>query len=99
MSRPARCQARGPPHRPRHSPHRCALLAAVPVMGRCPAGATAVAFPAGAFGPNGGLGLTDTAGVTWPAANVPASRLDALGVDAITVATDGATAAVEQART
>ena len=77
----------------------CAQLAAVPVMGRCPAGATAVAFPAGAFGPNGVLGLTDTAGVTWPAANVPASRLDALGVDAITVATDGATAAVEQART
>jgi hypothetical protein len=77
----------------------CAQLAAVPVMGRCPAGATAVAFPAGAFGPNGVLGLTDTAGVTWSAANVPASRLDALGVDAITVATDGATAAVEQART
>ncbi len=77
----------------------CAQLAAVPVMGRCPAGATAVAFPAGAFGPDGVLGLTDTAGVTWPAANVPASRLDALGVDAITVATDGATAAVEQART
>ena len=77
----------------------CAQLAAVPVMGRCPAGATAVAFPAGAFGPNGVLGLTDTAGVTWPAANVPASRLDALGVDAIAVATDGATAAVEQART
>ena len=77
----------------------CAQLAAVPVMGRCPAGATAVAFPAGAFGPNGVLGLTDTAGVTWPAANVPASRLDALGVDAIAVGTDGATAAVEQART
>jgi hypothetical protein len=77
----------------------CAQLAAVPAMGRCPAGATAVAFPAGAFGPNGVLGLTDTAGVTWPAANVPASRLDALGVDAIAVGTDGATAAVEQART
>jgi hypothetical protein len=77
----------------------CAQLAVVPAMGRCPAGATAVAFPAGAFGPNGVLGLTDTAGVTWPAANVPASRLDALGVDAIAVGTDGATAAVEQART
>ncbi len=77
----------------------CAQLAAVPVMGRCPAGATAVAFPAAAFGPNGVLGLTDTAGVTWPAANVPASRLAALGVDAIAVATDGATAAVEQVRT
>jgi hypothetical protein len=77
----------------------CAQLAVVPAMGRCPAGATAVAFPAGAFGVNGVLGLTGTAGVTWPAANVPASRLDALGVDAIAVGTDGATAAVEQART
>ena len=77
----------------------CAQLAVVPAMGRCPAGATAVAFPAGAFGPNGVLGLTGTAGVTWPAADVPASRLDALGVDAIAVGTDGSTAAVEQART
>ena len=31
--------------------------------------------------------------------NVPAIRLDALGVDAISVGTDGTTAAVEQART
>ncbi len=77
----------------------CAQLAAVPVMGRCPAGATAAAFPAAAFGPNGVLGLTDTAGVTWLTANVPASRLESLGVDAIAVGTDGATAAVEQART
>jgi hypothetical protein len=77
----------------------CAQLAVVPAMGRCPAGATAVAFPAGAFGPNGVLGLTDTGGVTWPAAKVPASRLDALGVDAIAVGTDGATAAIERART
>jgi len=70
-----------------------------PPWAACPAGATAVAFPAGAFGPNGLLGLTGTAGVTWPAASVPASRLDALGVDAIAVGTDGTTAAVEQART
>jgi len=77
----------------------CAQLAAVPTMGRCPAGATAVAFPAGAFGPNGVLGFTHIAGVTWPAANVPASRLDTLGVDAIAVGTNGTTAAVERART
>jgi len=77
----------------------CAQLAAVPATGRCPAGATAVAFPADAFGPNGVLGLRGTASVTWPAANVPASRLDALGVDAIAVGTDGTTATVEQART
>ncbi len=38
-------------------------------------------------------------GITWPAANVPAPRLDSLGVDAINVATNGAVPAVEQART
>jgi predicted lysophospholipase L1 biosynthesis ABC-type transport system permease subunit len=37
--------------------------------------------------------------ITWPAANVPATRLDTLGVDAINVATDGSTSAIEQART
>jgi len=77
----------------------CAQLAAVPAMGRCPAGATAAAFPAGAFGTNGLLGLTGTAGVTWPAANAPASRLDTFGVDAIAVGTDGTTSAIERART
>ena len=77
----------------------CAQLATVPVLGRCPAGATAVAIPAGAFGPNGFFGSQDTSGFTWPAANIPAARLDALGVDAIGAETDGTTAAVEQART
>ena len=77
----------------------CAQLATVPVLGRCPAGATAAAIPAGVFGPNGFLANTGTAGFTWPAANVPAARLDTLGVDAIAVETDGTTAAIEQART
>ena len=40
-----------------------------------------------------------SAGITWPAVNVPAARLDSLGVDAINVATNGSVAAVEQART
>ena len=75
----------------------CAQLATVPALGRCPAGATAAAFPADGF--NGPLFGTDTTTITWPAANVPASRLDTLGVDAINVATDGTTPAVEQART
>ena len=77
----------------------CAQLATVPDLGRCPAGATAAAIPAGVFGPNGFFGSQGTSGFTWPAANVPAARLDALGVDTIGVETDGTTAAIEQART
>ena len=75
----------------------CAQLAAVPALGRCPAGATAAAFPADGFG--GPLYGVDATGITWPAANVPATRLDSLGVDAINVATNGTVPAVEQART
>ena len=67
----------------------CAQLAAVPALGRCPAGATAAAFPADGF--NGPLFGTDATTITWPAANVPAARLDTLGVDAINVGTDGTT--------
>jgi hypothetical protein len=77
----------------------CAQLANVPGLGRCPAGATAAAFPADGF--NGPLSFNgaDISAFTWPAANVPAARLDTLGVDAINVQTDGGTAAVERART
>jgi hypothetical protein len=75
----------------------CAQLAAFPALGRCPAGANAVAFPQDGF--DGPLSGVDATGITWPAANVPAARLDTLGVDAINVATDGSTAAVEQVRT
>ena len=75
----------------------CAQLAAVPALGRCPAGATAAAFPADGFG--GPLYGVDATGITWPAANVQATRLDSLAVDAINVATNGTVPAVEQART
>jgi hypothetical protein len=75
----------------------CAQLATVPALGRCPAGATAVAFPSDGF--SGPLFGTDATTITWPAANVPAARLGTLGVDAINVATNGTTRAVEQART
>ena len=75
----------------------CAQLATVPALGRCPAGATAVAFPEDGF--DGPLSGTTSAGITWPAVNVPASRLDSLGVDAVNVATNGSAPAVEQART
>jgi FtsX-like permease family protein len=73
----------------------CAQLAAAPALGRCPAGAAAVAFPADGFA--GPLFGVDATGITWPAAN--ATRLDRLRVDAIDVATNGAVPAVEQART
>ena len=75
----------------------CAQLAAVPALGRCPAGATAAAFPEDGF--DGPLDASTSAGITWPAVNVPASRLDSLGVDAINVGTNGSEPAVEQART
>ncbi len=75
----------------------CAQLAAVPALGRCPAGATAAAFPEDGF--DGPLDAGTSAGITWPAVNVPASRLDSLGVDAINVGTNGSVPAVEQART
>jgi hypothetical protein len=77
----------------------CAQLATVPALGRCPAGATAVAFPEGAFGDNSVLFGVHTTVITWPAVNIPAARLDTLGVDDINVGTDGSVQAVEQART
>jgi FtsX-like permease family len=77
----------------------CAQLAAVAALGRCPAGAAAAAFPEGGFGPGGPLLGRNSTGITWPAANVSASRLVGLGVDGISVGTDGTTSAVEQART
>ena len=75
----------------------CAELAAVPALGRCPAGASAAAFPEDGF--DGPLFGIDATGITWPAANVPASRLDTLPVDAINVATNGSVPTVEQVRT
>ena len=76
----------------------CTQLATVPVLGRCPAGATAAAFPADGF--NGPLGYTGTdfAAFTWPAASLRGA-LGTLGVDAIDVQTDGSMPAVEGART
>jgi len=75
----------------------CAQLAAVPALGRCPAGATAAAFPEDGF--DGPLDASTSAGITWPAVSVAASRLDSLGVDAINVGTNGSVPAAEQART
>ncbi len=76
----------------------CAQLATVPALGRCPAGAATAKFPADGF--NGPLGFNSKVDTyTWPAADVPAAGLPALGVDGIDMATNGATATVERART
>jgi hypothetical protein len=72
----------------------CAQLAGVPGLGRCPAGAAAAKVPAS---------LTDVGGnlaeFTWPAADVPARRLDSLPLASLDVATNGSQPAIEQART
>jgi hypothetical protein len=72
----------------------CAQLASVPGLGRCPAGAAAAKVSAS---------LTDTgsnlADVTWPAADVPARRLDSLPLGSLYVATNGSRPAIERART
>jgi hypothetical protein len=70
----------------------CAQLATVPALGRGPAGAATAAFPAAALGEYGVFDGSILTGITWPAANVPAARLDTLGVDSIYVGTDGSTA-------
>ncbi len=75
----------------------CAQLTAVSVLGRCPAGAAAAAFPADGFG--GPLYFVDATGITWPAADVRASGLASRPVDGIDVATNGTQSPVEQART
>jgi hypothetical protein len=71
----------------------CAQLPRVPALGRCPARATAVAFP---FVQGAGR---DLATYTWPAVNIDTRKLDSLNVYSVEVATDGSASAIEQART
>jgi len=71
----------------------CAQLASVPALGRCPAGAAFVAFPAlYAQGRN-------LAGYTWTAVGRPAEPPGRLRLYSIEVATNGAVATIERART
>ena len=72
----------------------CAQLAGVPGLGRCPAGAAAAKVPASLIDVGGNL-----ADFTWPAADVPARRLDSLPLGSLDVATNGSQPAIEQART
>jgi predicted lysophospholipase L1 biosynthesis ABC-type transport system permease subunit len=70
----------------------CAQLAQVPAFGRCPAGAAAVAFPTDS------LYGTTLAGITWPAADIPAGGLASHGLLSLYVATNGSVTTVERAR-
>jgi hypothetical protein len=76
----------------------CAQLATVSALGRCPAGATAAAFPEGGFDGTLDSGLY-LSGFTWPAVHLRVAQLDSLEVDAVNVATDGSVPTVERART
>ena len=73
----------------------CAQVASVPGLGRCPAGAAAAKIPASLTDIGGG----NLAEFTWPAADVPARRLDSLPLASLDVATNGSQPAIEQART
>jgi hypothetical protein len=72
----------------------CTELAGTPALGRCPAGADAVAIT-----PDFGGRRASSASTVWPAAAVSAERLQSLPVQAIAVNAQGSRAAVEQART
>lgn len=69
----------------------CADLVRTPALGRCPAGAEAVALPPY-------WGGSDVNPV-WPAADISATALASRPVVELAVATDGSTAAIERART
>jgi hypothetical protein len=73
----------------------CAQLATTPGLGRCPARAAAAKVLASLIDIGGG----NLAEVTWPAADVPAGRLDSLPLASLDVATSGSRPAIEQART
>jgi hypothetical protein len=73
----------------------CAQLVTIPGLGRCPAGAAAVKVPASLAN----IGRSNLAESTWPAADVPAQRLDSLRLGSLDVATNGSKPAIEHART
>lgn len=70
----------------------CAELARTPVLGRCPPGAQTVTIDGGTIG-------TRFARDVWRPAPLSVAQLSSLPVLAMAVATDGSTAAIEQART
>jgi hypothetical protein len=75
----------------------CAQLATTPALGQCPAGAAAAKVSP--FLTTGHFADRSLAGITWPTANVPASRLARLPLYSLDVATNGTLPAIEEART
>jgi hypothetical protein len=73
----------------------CAQLASTPGLGRCPAGAAAAKVSASLTN----FGSGSLADLTWPAADIPAGRLDSLPLGSLEVATNGSQPVIEQART
>jgi len=71
----------------------CAQWAGISGLGHCMPGADVAVVEGGI---DSGFIPAQTA---WPAANIPIDRLDSLPVQAIVVATNGSTAAIEHART
>ncbi|HEY2579993.1 MAG TPA: FtsX-like permease family protein [Streptosporangiaceae bacterium] len=72
----------------------CAQLALMPILGHCPAGAQVAAIPA-----TGTFLLRSLSAIVWPAAPIPAQRLQHIPAESIAVQTNGSTAAIERART
>src|SRR3954467_10392386 len=70
----------------------CADLAAVPALGRCPAGAAAVRIEPGLAG-------SRFLPPTWPTWDLTAGQLADLPVQTVAVVTDGSAPAIERART
>ena len=70
----------------------CADLAAVPALGRCPAGAATVRIEPGLAG-------SRFMPRAWPASDLRPDQLAALPMDSVAVATDGSATAIERART
>ena len=98
--RNAQRRAAGPAQNVQYDPIQelvsCAQLAAVPALGRCQPGAAVAAIETDYGG--GLIGRASMADTVWPSVDLSASSLDRLSVDTIVVATNGSTAAIEQAR-
>jgi hypothetical protein len=77
----------------------CAQLASTPALGRCAAGAQAVAIPQGGLGVSNDPGDPSQAVYVWTAVAISAQRLWQLPVQSIIVSTNGSAAAIERAQT
>lgn len=77
----------------------CADIAAIPALGHCPPGATAVTIRSdfvGAFGLSRERPMRE---ITWSSLNISLNRLQRLPIDTVVVGTNGSRSALERART